>query len=222
MSGSSVFFANKKKKVQYTSPGSTTFDVPRGIYQIHATIVGGGGGGSRIAGLGGAGGSGGACKEVVLDVTPGETITVVVGSGGAGGILGDLRGKEGGNSSLTGTFGSVRAKGGYGTQSGQSTPLLYPGTGSYYRNVGGGAGGTGNDGTFGAAPGEDGLYGRGGAQGHPNPGSGGGSYGNGGASTSGAGLSGTFGGGGAGGNAADGGDGGSGIIIIRYGDIGST
>lgn len=220
MSGSNLFIPHKNNKTQYTSPGSYNFVVPKGINEIRALITGGGGGGSRISGLGGAGGGGGACKEVILTVTPGETLTVVVGSGGAGGTIGDFDGKEGQESSITGSFGNIRARGGYGTQSGQSTPALMPGNVGAYRNVGAGVGGSGNDGTHSQTRGEDGLYGKGGSTaGHPNPGSGGGSYGDGGAVTSGAGLPGTFGGGGSGGNSADGGNGGNGIVILRYGSL---
>lgn len=220
MSGSNYLFPYKKNKTTFTSNGF--FTVPKGINEIRTLIVGGGGGGSRISGLGGAGGGGGACKEVILIVTPGEIITVVIGAGGAGGVIGNFTGKEGQESSITGSFGTVRSRGGYGTQSGQSTPALMPGSVGAYRNIGAGVGGSGNDGTHTQTIGEDGLYGKGGStSGHPNPGSGGGSYGDGGASTAGTGLPGTLGGGGSGGNSANGGAGGNGIVIIRYGSIDS-
>lgn len=220
MSGSSVYFSPKKTVQTYSTAGAFSFVVPNYITELRALIVGGGAGGSRLNGGGGAGGGGGTCKEVVLAVNPGETISIVVGSGGAGGINGDFTGKEGQDSSIVGSFGTVRARGGYGTQSGQSTPAIMPGGTGAYRNVGAGIGGCGNDGTNFQTKGEDGLYGQGGSiAAHGNPGSGGGSYGNGGAVTAGAGLPGTFGGGGSGANGNNnGGAGGAGLVILRYGN----
>lgn len=220
MSGSQFFFPNKKRTHTFTSVGGHSLVIPAGVTEIRATLAGGGGGGSRISGLGGAGGSGGACKDVTLIVTPGETLSIQVGAGGAGGSVSDGRGKEGFSSSISGTFGTIVANGGYGTQPGASTPLLYSGGAGAYRNVGAGVGGTGNDSINVQSNGEAGLYGQAGsAAGHPNPGPGGGSYGPGGNVTAGAGGAGSLGGGGAGGNSADGGAGGSGIVIIRYGVI---
>lgn len=221
MSGGNFFFPHKNNKTQYTTPGTYSFVVPKGVNEVRALLAGGGAGGARFAGAGGCGGDGGACKEVVLTVTPGETLTVVVGTGGAGGTLGSIDGKAGNESSVSGSFGSVRARGGYGTDVALNIPALISTDAGPYRNVGGGLGGTGQDGTHAQRRGEDGLYGKGGSiAGHPNPGSGGGSYGDGGGVTSTAGLNGTFGGGGGGANGSqNGGNGGSGIVILRYGSV---
>jgi hypothetical protein len=76
----------------YSSPGTYTFTVPAGVYRLFARIWGAGGGGSSGGGSGssltGAGGGGGAYALARLDVTPGENISVTVGTGGSGGSAG--------------------------------------------------------------------------------------------------------------------------------------
>jgi hypothetical protein len=58
--------------------------VPAGISSVKVRIWGGGGaGGTGFTGPGGGGAGGGYC-EGYYDVTPGETITITVGNGGAG------------------------------------------------------------------------------------------------------------------------------------------
>ncbi len=70
--------------VNYTTPGAYNFIVPAGINSITVTTTGAGGGGSRYS-VGGAGGT--VSLGFPWSVTPGETITIVVGGGGgAGGI----------------------------------------------------------------------------------------------------------------------------------------
>lgn len=71
----------------FTSTGSSTFTVPAGVVSLTATVVGGGGGagGSYSSGdwwTGGAGGSGGYINASAYSVTPGESLTITVGSGG--------------------------------------------------------------------------------------------------------------------------------------------
>jgi hypothetical protein len=65
----------------YTSPGTHTFTVPSNITSLSAMVVGGGG-----AGGGGAdghnGGGGGGLSWGTIPVTPGQQLTVFVGSGG--------------------------------------------------------------------------------------------------------------------------------------------
>src|SRR6056300_2018018 len=62
----------------FTSDG--TFSVPTGITQTDVLVVAGGGGGGRAGG----GGAGGLIFMPAYPVTPGGTITVTVGCGGAG------------------------------------------------------------------------------------------------------------------------------------------
>ncbi len=87
--------------ITFWEDGSYSIVVPSGVYQITAVAIGGGAGGAgsigQSGGDGGGGGGGGALSYVNnLSVTPGETLTVVVGAGGAGGT--------GGVSSRTGGF----------------------------------------------------------------------------------------------------------------------
>jgi hypothetical protein len=69
----------------YATPGTYTFTVPGGVTSISAMAVGGGGAGDDgNAGDGGGGGGSGASAGYFsnLTVTPGSTISIVVGAGG--------------------------------------------------------------------------------------------------------------------------------------------
>lgn len=104
----------------FTSSG--TFTVPAGVTSITVEGYGGGGagGGSTSAGFififpfgrGGGGGGGGGFASSVLSVTPGQTISVNVGSGGVG-VSGN-NGGAGGNSFLSGFTSDFLAAGGSG------------------------------------------------------------------------------------------------------------
>ena len=68
----------------YTTPGTTNFVVPDGVTSISAVVVGGGGGGGNDTDNtepGSGGGGGGLAYQTSIAVTPGESLTVVVGSG---------------------------------------------------------------------------------------------------------------------------------------------
>lgn len=78
----------------FTTPQTTGWVVPAGVTQIQMSCHGGGGGGgggakntiaSTIRANGGKGGNGGLAVSV-LSVTPGETLTIVVGAGGGAGV----------------------------------------------------------------------------------------------------------------------------------------
>lgn len=82
----------------FTAPGTYTFAVPNGVYRIWITAVGGGGGGGQGASTyvwagnssysGGGGGRGGILYRYPMDVIPGTSLTVKVGSGGNGAAMG--------------------------------------------------------------------------------------------------------------------------------------
>lgn len=91
----------------FTSDG--TFTVPAGVTKIFVEVWGGGGGG--VDSTSGGGGGGGAYAAKFMDVAPGETKSVVVGSGGSQGI-------DGGDSSFDA---AVIAGGGKG-----GTSAVYP------------------------------------------------------------------------------------------------
>lgn len=64
----------------YTAPGSYSLVVPAGVTALSAVLVAGGGGGGYDDG-----GSGGNLRyKNNIPVTPGETLTIIVGAGGAG------------------------------------------------------------------------------------------------------------------------------------------
>jgi len=187
----------------FTSTG--TFTIPASVTKVKVTVVGGGGGGRSTTGNTGAGGggAGGAAIEVISGLTPGGTVTVTVGAGGAANT-------DGGTSS----FGAYLSATG-----GSAAPNV---SSNYWA---GGAGGTGSGGdinfTGGAGQGGPGIQTISG-----------GVSGNGGASifggaglgiiptvssTGGAGGANTGGGGAGGsGNPSTGGAGGSGIVIVEY------
>ena len=174
---------------------STTFTVPTGITKVKVTVVGGGGGGA-ISG----GGGGGAAIEIVSGLTPGNTVTVTVGTGGTGGNAGSGTAGTGGQTSSFGAFCS--ATGGVGGVAAFTTdpPLGGLGSGGDL-NIRGQGGGFGyNDGcaTLGGTGGSSIL--------------GGGSPGKNGTGTAG----GAYGGGGGGSSAAVAGAGAAGVVIVEY------
>ena len=117
------------QKVFTGSSGSWT--VPDGVTTLKVTLIGAGGGGGGSAKLGskqvneGGGGGGGACTQFTMNVTPGQSISYSVGSGGLGG-----NGAKGTGSSVAGingrdgdktTFGSYYVNGGKGGIRGYTT-----------------------------------------------------------------------------------------------------
>lgn len=177
--------------VVFDNPGTYTWVCPSGVTSVSAVCIGGGGGGSVVNRFdvgGGAGGGGGALAwRNSIAVTPGNSYTVVVGSGGGvtgtGGAAGI--GQSGGSSyfSLGGNI-YVSAGGGAGAPSANGgnggNPLIFQGGGSGgtggaaeapentdYNGGGGGAGGySGNGGAGGSnSPGSSGSGGGGGGGG---------------------------------------------------------
>lgn len=115
----------------FTSSG--TFTVPTGITAVKVTVVGGGGGGggyssgtSVVASAGGAGG--GVAVKFVTGLTPGGTVSVTVGSGGAGGTAGT--GTAGGTSSFGASASATGGNGGAGNTTGVPTANSSGGAGS--------------------------------------------------------------------------------------------
>ncbi len=193
--------------VQFTSTGTQSFLVPPGVYMIRGEVWGGGGagGGDTVAGAGGSGGGGGGYALGMIPVTPGETLTVVVGAGGAGSQTGN--GAGGGTSSIkrgsTVLLQATGGTGGYYSGGGGTTSTGTPGVGTLgaINRSGGGAGN-------GQAYGTSALGGFGGSGGNGN--------GQGGPSNGAAGQA--PGGGGAGGinDISPGGNGGAGEVDIWY------
>lgn len=116
MSGSSIFFDKRLWSNQtFTSNGS--FSVPDGVNLVFVEMFGGGGSGGCNgtginAGTGAYGGEGGQYVVKPVTVTPGSSVTVTIGVGGApsGTANSPVDGLPGTNT----TFGAVRAAGGFG------------------------------------------------------------------------------------------------------------
>ena len=110
---------------QYGTPGAYSFIVPDGVSTISILAVGSGGAGDdgNTGDGGGGGGAGGACAVASnVAVIPGNTINIVVGTGGASGQGKGVRAESGGNTTVT--FGSfiMNAVGGQGGAPYTTTP----------------------------------------------------------------------------------------------------
>ena len=117
---------------------SGTFSVPTGVSTVQALVVAGGGGGGGYSGAladgyySGGGGAGGLVYHGTYPVTPGGTVSVTVGSGGAGKGSNPAQGDNGQNS----VFGTITAQGGGGGGAANR-----PGNGDAGRAGGSGGGG---------------------------------------------------------------------------------
>ena len=109
---------------QYKDPGTYSFLIPNGVNTISVLAIGGGGAGDdgNTGDGGGGGGAGGACAVASnVAVTPGNTITVVVGAGGASGQGKGVKAENGGNTTVT--VGNAIPSNGYS--------VLFDGSGDY-------------------------------------------------------------------------------------------
>ena len=198
----------------FTAPGTYTFVVPAGVTSISTVVIGGGGGGGRparytdtadpttivayspvpgsLTGNFYSGSGGGLAYKNSISVTPGQSLTVVVGDGGninfsgPGGSGGDSYIQNasavklvhaGGGSSGSSNSGGALIVGDGGGAGGSGANWQYAGGGPPQENVwrsssGGGAGGYSGAGGAGAGTG-DGASGSGGGGG----GGGGGRFG---------------------------------------------
>lgn len=128
----------------FTTVGTFNFVVPIGVTSICAVCIGGGGGGRQTTGTGNGGGGGGLRWINNLPVTPGESLTVTVGSGGYPFALNSDA--LGGNPSqiarganvLIAAFGG---SGGYALDANGGTGTAF-GAGPFGGTIGGGNGGT--------------------------------------------------------------------------------
>ena len=128
--------------ISYYAPITTTYVIPEGVTKGFLTAsaaggsgaAGGGYGGSTYCGSGGGGGgSGQSCIGFPISLVPGETVTIIVGSGVAGGLgtyVGNgNNGTDGGNTYLFTNNGSYYLYGGRGGVGGITAT----------NNIGGGA-----------------------------------------------------------------------------------
>ena len=149
----------------YTTPGTYTWTVPPCVTEVTVKVWGAGGGGggassrqttaTNEACSQGGGGGGGGFSTRTYSVTPGDTYTIVVGAGGAGGVGADntaVPGATGGASTFAGPatvpFGPLTGNGGAGgggaTSNNTENFSEHTHIGS---NGNGGAGGGGANGT---------------------------------------------------------------------------
>jgi hypothetical protein len=155
-------------QVAFTTPGTYSWVVPAGVFSISAVGVGGGGGSwdrspGSTGGWGSAGYGGSLRWKTSIPVTPGETLTIIVGDRGTsvksgrasnGGVTKILRGSTvllqanggtGGGQTESATILNTNA-GGIGDGGGDSgTPAVY-----YWEYAGGGCGAGGYSGNGGA------------------------------------------------------------------------
>lgn len=181
---------------------STTYVVPSGVSRALALVwaAGGGGGGSFGANSGASGGGGGGFAIGMIPLTPGASLPITVGVGGAAGLGSNppTNGSSGGTSSVAGLASSIGGGGGAGGLNGIQTTFFgaagvgvngtanitgYPGgfavtiTSANYGSVLGGVGGS----SFGSSipsnnnstTGNNGIFPGGGANGGAIGGSGG-------------------------------------------------
>jgi len=134
-----------------TAAGAFTFNVPLGVSQVLISGCAGGGGGSGThttsgsnCGGGGGGGAGQPAIKIPYAVTPGGTVSGVIGTGGGGGVV-----SGNGNAGTSTTFGTLTLAFGAGgtipnspggTSAGGAGGVGYPG-GGYGADGGAGAGG---------------------------------------------------------------------------------
>ena len=107
--------------VSFDTPGVFPWVVPDGVYKVYAKVIGAGAGG-RNSSLYGGGGGGGGVAEGLVDVTPGQIISITVGAGGLGAVysVSDGVGGSGGSSAFGeymsatgGSSGTINGQGGY-------------------------------------------------------------------------------------------------------------
>jgi hypothetical protein len=137
--GAGVGNGNNTFSVKVGINSSTNWICPQGIYQVKVELWGAGGGGGGGSGTnqgnngcmfwtgcawnGGNGGNGGAggYNSSIINVSPGQSYSIVIGSGGVGGQLATCgtgaTGQNGGNSSFSGF---LSAQGGFGGTGGIS------------------------------------------------------------------------------------------------------
>ena len=104
-------------------PGTYSITVPAGATSADVWLWGGGGGGGGVGstsnGSGSGGGGGGFARKTITGLTPGSTITLIVGAGGAAGLVGGAGG-SGGSSSFGAYFSATGGGGGSANGGGMS------------------------------------------------------------------------------------------------------
>jgi len=97
---------NTWNKKLLTTPGTFSFVIPDDVYLVFASLSGAGGGAGYYSAGSGSGGGGAGIIDLPMSVSPGQSLTGVIGSGGTG----DTNGGKGGETSLL----TLKAEGGFG------------------------------------------------------------------------------------------------------------
>lgn len=147
----SFFYGTATGSLTYDQPyfNPYTFTIPPNVSTLRIQAWGAGGGGQFGSGAGGGGGE--YAEEPAWAVTPGQTITINLGSGGQGGTSGSPHGTNGGNTIVqVNAVTVVTAHGGPGSISattaggtGSTNTIHHDGGGSHANTTGIGAGGAG-------------------------------------------------------------------------------
>jgi hypothetical protein len=143
--------------IDFTSVGSTTWEVPFAVTSVTATAIGGGGGGYRdcTGDDEGGGGGGGGFARSTKTVTPGDVLSIRVGDGGFTSQCNTRNGLRGGDSFVKfangnpiaaayGGEGGTDDSGGGGGGVGEGTDVDNPGQRGDDDDRGGEGGGAGN------------------------------------------------------------------------------
>lgn len=146
-------------QVAYTSPGTYSFVVPTGVTSLAAVCIGGGGSGAIGDGsnYGSGGAGGGLSYGNAIAVTPNETLTIVVGSGGAA-ITGSAKANGTSGAASTIARGATILLSGGGGGGGLYAAAAAGGTSDGTARTGGFAGGVGGKGYWTAGGGGAGGY----------------------------------------------------------------
>lgn len=139
------FFPDKGTQT-YSAPGEYSFVVPNGIHEITLVSQGGSGGGGGNDTYAGHPGYPGQIVRGILSVNPGNTLTIIVGSGGMGGYTGGGIAGGAGGFSITypgGSGGSAGPEGFSGSGGGGGAATTIAVNSSVVLVAGGGGGGGG-------------------------------------------------------------------------------
>jgi hypothetical protein len=175
-----IYTPSSFNSINYSSPGTYTFNVPPCAESICIDIWGAGGaGGYGVSAIGpGSGGGGGGFGSKCFSVPANSSLTIIVGKGGIGQNNSSGDGANGETSSVSGSNISISATGGQGGK----TTMSQHGSGLNYTVLGGvstatnNASGGNNSGSTGGAGGNGGSGGNTNSNGSfPGGGGGGGS-----------------------------------------------
>lgn len=123
-----LLFPNGVSATTETFNSSTTWEAPANVFSVDVEAWGAGGSGGMGAANGSGGGGGAYSKKLSIPVTPGNSYTVTVGTGGAAISTTNTAGNSGGDSWFKST-GDVLAKGGGGGNFAAATDPISGGTG---------------------------------------------------------------------------------------------